>query len=240
MKMKTSMIAITVALGALLIPITCHAQTSDDIFKRAQTKFAEEEKNQESWDKGSIELAENAKDALKKEHCFAKENSIVCEMVVLCYRYPELTGETMPDDTEVTAAIKAHDDVGVDDWKNQALSIDRVNVATANYQQEAIRVVDRCATKVRKAYNDAQHNSTKSSAPLKCWKTIPEALCPGEIPNTKFNVPIDEQNKIWEELKAQRTPIKAAITGAPRRNIGCGWWPIGSDADKDCAAKGLY
>ena len=21
-----------------------------------------------------------------------------------------------------------------------------------------------------------------------------------------------------------------------RRNIGCGWWPIGSDADRDCAA----
>jgi len=23
-----------------------------------------------------------------------------------------------------------------------------------------------------------------------------------------------------------------------RRNIGCGWWPIGSDADRDCAAEG--
>src|SRR5271165_5209237 len=23
-----------------------------------------------------------------------------------------------------------------------------------------------------------------------------------------------------------------------RRNIGCGWWPIGSDADRDCAASG--
>lgn len=22
------------------------------------------------------------------------------------------------------------------------------------------------------------------------------------------------------------------------RNIGCGWWPIGSDADRDCAARG--
>ena len=22
-----------------------------------------------------------------------------------------------------------------------------------------------------------------------------------------------------------------------RRNIGCGWWPIGSDADRDCAAR---
>jgi hypothetical protein len=23
-----------------------------------------------------------------------------------------------------------------------------------------------------------------------------------------------------------------------RRNIGCGWWPLGSDADRDCAAGG--
>jgi hypothetical protein len=23
-----------------------------------------------------------------------------------------------------------------------------------------------------------------------------------------------------------------------RRNIGCGWWPVGSDADRDCAAGG--
>jgi hypothetical protein len=23
-----------------------------------------------------------------------------------------------------------------------------------------------------------------------------------------------------------------------RRNLGCGWWPIGSDADRDCAAGG--
>ena len=25
-----------------------------------------------------------------------------------------------------------------------------------------------------------------------------------------------------------------------RRNIGCGWWPIGSDADRDCAAGGRH
>jgi hypothetical protein len=30
------------------------------------------------------------------------------------------------------------------------------------------------------------------------------------------------------------TPLAAPqING--RRNIGCGWWPIGSDADRDCA-----
>jgi HNH endonuclease len=30
----------------------------------------------------------------------------------------------------------------------------------------------------------------------------------------------------------------AATRPAPgRRNIGCGWWPVGSDADRDCAAR---
>jgi hypothetical protein len=33
------------------------------------------------------------------------------------------------------------------------------------------------------------------------------------------------------------TPL-AAPQAYGRRNIGCGWWPIGSDADRDCAAGG--
>jgi hypothetical protein len=33
------------------------------------------------------------------------------------------------------------------------------------------------------------------------------------------------------------TPL-AAPQANGRRNIGCGWWPIGSDADRDCAAGG--
>ncbi len=33
------------------------------------------------------------------------------------------------------------------------------------------------------------------------------------------------------------TPL-AAPQANGRRNIGCGWWPIGSDADRDCALGG--
>jgi hypothetical protein len=111
--------------------------------------------------------------------------------------------------------------------------------------------------------------------------TFPELICAEEIeaqPTPPIDDPVDEQNKIWEELKAQRVdhdntdiyngPVairpmvtapnlvgkaspmsainapqkpsgspQAAITGAQRRNIGCGWWPIGSDADRDCATN---
>ena len=33
-------------------------------------------------------------------------------------------------------------------------------------------------------------------------------------------------------------PLPAAPRTAGRRDIGCGWWPIGSDADRDCATGG--
>ena len=33
-------------------------------------------------------------------------------------------------------------------------------------------------------------------------------------------------------------PLPAPSRMGDRRNIGCGWWPIGSDADRDCAAGG--
>jgi hypothetical protein len=35
------------------------------------------------------------------------------------------------------------------------------------------------------------------------------------------------------------TPL-AAPQANGRRNLGCGWWPIGSDADRDCAAGGRH
>jgi hypothetical protein len=33
-------------------------------------------------------------------------------------------------------------------------------------------------------------------------------------------------------------PLPAARQMAGRRNIGCGWWPIGSVEDRDCATWG--
>jgi hypothetical protein len=33
-------------------------------------------------------------------------------------------------------------------------------------------------------------------------------------------------------------PLPASPRMGGRRNIGCGWWPVGSDADRDCAAGG--
>ena len=37
---------------------------------------------------------------------------------------------------------------------------------------------------------------------------------------------------------AEPIPLALPQANGRRRNIGCGWWPIGSDADRDCAAGG--
>ena len=34
------------------------------------------------------------------------------------------------------------------------------------------------------------------------------------------------------------TPLAVPPQMGGRRNIGCGWWPRGSDADRDCTARG--
>ncbi len=45
-----------------------------------------------------------------------------------------------------------------------------------------------------------------------------------------------------DEANVADTEPRAALVVHPRadgrRDIGCGWWPIGSDADRDCAAGG--
>ena len=45
----------------------------------------------------------------------------------------------------------------------------------------------------------------------------------------------DDENFAGAELPM---PLTAPAQQGGRRNIGCGWWPIGSDADRDCAAGG--
>jgi hypothetical protein len=48
---------------------------------------------------------------------------------------------------------------------------------------------------------------------------------------------LEEQGGADYAVAEPSTPL-AAPQANGRRNIGCGWWPIGSDADRDCAAGG--
>jgi hypothetical protein len=55
-----------------------------------------------------------------------------------------------------------------------------------------------------------------------------------QVTTTNCQVRLEEQG--GEDYAGEEPPIPLAtpkING--RRNIGCGWWPIGSDADRDCA-----
>jgi hypothetical protein len=45
--------------------------------------------------------------------------------------------------------------------------------------------------------------------------------------------PVQVARTPLQEKVAQATMRAAGVNG--RRNIGCGWWPVGSDADRDCA-----
>jgi hypothetical protein len=150
--MKTSTIAIVTALGAILLPQISYAQSADDIFRRAQERFNQEDKIQESWSADGRELADNAKDKLKAERCQEGENAIICNIVVLCSRAPDIAGEPAKvDDTELMAAGRALDDVG-DDPRKQALVIDRMNTAREAFMAQARVYRDRCEGKVRMAW----------------------------------------------------------------------------------------
>ena len=59
-----------------------------------------------------------------------------------------------------------------------------------------------------------------------------------QVATGSCQVRLEEQGS--EDYAGAEPP--APLPGPPgmggRRNIGCGWWPIGSDADRDCAASG--
>jgi hypothetical protein len=49
-----------------------------------------------------------------------------------------------------------------------------------------------------------------------------------------LEVKVDHQDTNYSVFGANQYPLDPA--SRPRRNIGCGYWPIGSDADRACAA----
>ena len=107
--------------------------------------------NEASWSAEGRAAADKAFDNLKATRCVDGENGIVCNLVVLCGRAPEIAGESLPDDKELVAAQKALDDVD-DDLKKLASAMDRMKIASARFQKGARAARDRCEAKVRTAY----------------------------------------------------------------------------------------
>jgi hypothetical protein len=151
MKMKTTAAAITIGLATL--PLTClsFAQTADDILRRAQQRFSQEEKNQASWTAEAREAADRTFNNLKATRCSNEDSEDICQTVVLCSRAPEITGESLPDDKELMVAKKALDDVE-DDLKKMASAMDQMRIANARFERGARAARDKCEAKVRMAY----------------------------------------------------------------------------------------
>jgi hypothetical protein len=59
-----------------------------------------------------------------------------------------------------------------------------------------------------------------------------------QVATGSCQVRLEEQG--GEDYAGAEPPTSLAVPPrmGGRRNIGCGWWPIGSDADRDCAASG--
>jgi hypothetical protein len=66
-EMKATAIAVILGLAAPPLPCSSSAQTADDIFKRAQDRFAQDEKNQAAWSAESREAADRVLENLKSE-----------------------------------------------------------------------------------------------------------------------------------------------------------------------------
>jgi hypothetical protein len=56
-----------------------------------------------------------------------------------------------------------------------------------------------------------------------------------QLATTNCQVRLEEQG--GEDFAGTESPL-ASLSQNGRRNLDCGWWPIGSDADRDCAAGG--
>jgi hypothetical protein len=160
-RMKTTAAAIAVGLATQGLTCFSFAQTADDIFRRAQERLTQEEKNEESWTEEARAAADRTSDNLKAARCSSEDGERLCQIVALCSRAPEIAGEALPDDKELVAATKAVDDVE-DDLKKMASAMDKMKIANARFQRGARAARDKCEAKVRMTYRSVSNLPAKS------------------------------------------------------------------------------
>jgi hypothetical protein len=206
MKMKTTAAAIAIGLATLPLTRLSFAQTADDIFRRAQERFSQEEKDQASWTAEAREAADRTFDNLKATRCSEADSEIICQVVVICSRAPEITGEALPDDRELMAAKKALDDVE-DDLKKMASAIDQMKIANARFERGARAARDKCEAKVRMAYRSV------SNAPA---KSDPDQAVEANPPSDIYNGPVAIRPMVTApQLMRKVPPITATVSQTP-------------------------
>jgi hypothetical protein len=181
--MKTTAGAIAIGLATLLLTGLSFAQTAHDILRRAQERFSQEEKDQASWTVEAREAADRTLDNLKATRCSNEDSEDICQIVVLCSRAPEIAGEILPDDKELTAAKKALDDVE-DDLKKMASAINQMKIASARFERGARAARDKCEAKVRMAYRSVSNLIGQPA------KSDPDPAIEADPPNDIYNGPV--------------------------------------------------
>jgi hypothetical protein len=202
--------ATAIAIGLATLPLTClsFAQTADDIFRRAQERFSQEEKNQASWTAEAREAADRTLDNLKAMRCSKEDSEDICQIVVLCSRAPEIAGEILPDDKELTAAKKALDDVE-DDLKKMASAIDQMKIANARFERGARAARDKCEAKVRMAYRSV---SNKIGQPA---KSAPEQAVEADPPDDIYNGPVAIRPMVTAPQLMRKIPTTTNASQTP-------------------------
>jgi hypothetical protein len=205
MKMKTAAAAIAIGLATLAFPRLSFAQTADDIFRRAQERFSQEETNQASWTAEAREAANRTLDNLKATRCSGEDNEQICQIVVLCSRAPEITGEILPDDKELIAAKKALDDVEYD-AKKMATAIAQMKIADARFARGARAARDKCEAKVRMAYRYVSNLQAKSD---------PDQAVEANPPNDIYNGPVAIRPMLTAPQLMRKIPPAATNASRP-------------------------
>jgi hypothetical protein len=208
-EMKPAAAAIAIGLATLPLTRASFAQTADDIFRRAQERFSQEEKNEASWTAEAREAADRTLDTLKATRCSGEDSEPMCQIVILCSRAPDIAGETLPDDKELTAARKALDDVEYDSRK-MASAVNQMKIASARFDRGARAARDKCEAKVRMAHGAASSSSAKPD---------PDEAVEAAAPNDIYNGPVAIRPMVTAPQlmrKVRPTATSASQTPSPR------------------------
>jgi len=201
--MKRPVLTLAMGLSAVLFPCLSSAQTANEIFKRAQERLAQDEKNKASWKEEVRDAADKQLENLKTKRCLEGESEIVCQMVVLCSSAPEIAGERLPDDRELIAANNALDDVEAD-LKKMASAMDQVKIASARFQRGARAARDRCEAKVRLAYRSVSDPNAQPTQPH------PDEAAEPDRPDDIYNGPVAIRPMVTAPRPMRKPPQTSA------------------------------
>ena len=199
------------AAAALALALSVSLAHADSVFERAQEKFAEEAKTPDEFPKITAEVMAK----LAAEHCLPGENDIVCQVVLLCSRAPEIAGEALPDDAEFETARKALDNAG-GDLKEMGIASDRMRAASAHYQQAMAAVIARCETKVRAEYAHAviaDKAETAGKAKAEADRAQADAAAKAEADRARIEA------EVKAKIEAERAQIEAEAKAKVRAQI---------------------